>query len=177
VLCAAAACGGSTTQKASLTNPSTVATTTNPRQRATICTAKDASGSPGPLPMPNYRRLRNRITTWFGHVQLDPPSTATPPTISLPQAWTGTAFLGERYPSAVYDVVLADWTSDEFVVSPSVPHVHVLAWVAIGKHRPVDATDVSSSVTVPGVACYFGTSITAVNAMTGQPIADAWDYH
>jgi hypothetical protein len=58
-----------------------------------------------------------------------------------------------------------------------VPHRHVLAWVAMGKHRPVEATNVSSSLTVPGVPCYFGTSITAVNAMTGQPIADAEDYH
>jgi hypothetical protein len=180
MICAASACGGSTSQKARTTSPPPASTTTNPRQRATICTAKDASGSPDSLPLPNNRRLRNRITTWFGHVQLDPPSN-TRPTASLAEAWTGTGFFDERYPSAIFDVVLAEWTSDEFIVmkanGQSVPHRHVLAWVAMGKHRPVDAIDVSTSLTVPGVACYFGTSITAVNAMTGQLIADAWDYH
>lgn len=181
VICAATACGGTTSQKASPTSPPIASTTTNPRQRATICTANDATGSPDALELPNYRTLRNRITTWFGHVQLDPPATATKPTISFAEAWTGTGFSGERYPSAVFDVVLAEWTSDDFLVMKSngllVPHRHVLAWVAMAKHRPVDATDVSTSLTVPGTACYFGTSITAVDAITGQPIADAWDYH
>lgn len=184
VLFVTAACGGTTTQTASPTKPPTASAvpTTNPRQGATICTAKDASGSPDSLPpLPSYRRLRNRITTWFGHVQLDPPATTTRPTFSLAEAWAGTSFFAERYPSAIFDVVLAEWTSDEYIVmkpnGQPVLHRHVLAWVAIGKHRPVDATDVSASLTVPGVACYFGTSITAVNATTGQPIADAWDYH
>jgi hypothetical protein len=58
----------------------------------------------------------------------------------------------------------------------AVQHAHVLAWVIIGKHVPVAAEDVSASATVPGVPCYFGTSIAAVDAKTGEGIASAYDY-
>lgn len=182
VICAAAACGGTTSQKASSTSPPIASPASNPGQRATICTADDASGSPDEsVPLPTYRRLGRPITTWFGRVQLDPPQTTATPKVSLSEVWGSEGFWGERYPSAIFDVVLAEWTSDDLIVmkpnGQPVPHRHVLAWVAMGKHRPVDAIDVSPSLTVPGVACYFGKSITAVNAMTGQPIADAWDYH
>jgi hypothetical protein len=99
----------------------------------------------------------------------------------LARAGGGLGFSG-LYASAIYDVVLAYWTSDDLIVEDvkghRAPHRHVLAWVAIGTHRPVDASDVDSTqLTVPGVPCYFGTSITAVDATTGDAIADALDYH
>ena len=55
------------------------------------------------------------------------------------------------------------------------PHDHVLAWVFIGKHVPVAAGDASGGATTAGVPCYFGTSIAAVNATTGEGIASAYD--
>jgi hypothetical protein len=78
-----------------------------------------------------------------------------------------------------------NWTSDSrlggVVIQEHgqpVAHDHVLAWVAIGTHRPVEAQDVDSPrLTIPGVPCYFGIGITAVNATTGQLMADALDYH
>jgi hypothetical protein len=154
----------------------------SPRQRATVCTAEDLGGLSGPLsPAPPVHRLAQPVAAWFGHVHLDPPPNSAQPSIAFDQAWNGIGFIGERDPSAIYEVILADWTSDDFIVmkphGQPVSHQHVLAWVAIGKHVPVAASDVSASDTVPGVPCYFGTSITAVDATTGEAIADAYDYH
>ena len=54
----------------------------------------------------------------------------------------------------------------------------MLAWVAIGTHRPVEAQDVDSQrLTIPGVPCYFGIGITAVNATTGQLLTNLLDCH
>jgi hypothetical protein len=180
-------CGTSTprTTATSSTSVSTASRQASPsassRQQATVCTKQDATRSLGPLPLPPYRRLTQPVTTWFGRVHLAPPLGTAQPTIPLAQAWDGLGFVDERYSSAIYDVVLADWTSDDnFVIQTDgqpVPHRHVLAWVALGRHRPVDASDVSADLTVAGVPCYFGTSITAVDATTGQAIADALDYH
>jgi hypothetical protein len=96
------------------------------------------------------------------------------------QAWGGPAS-GFIYSSGIYEVVLANWTSDAGLVMESngraAPHDHVLAWVIIGKHVPVAASDVAgNATTVPAVPCYFGTSIAAVDATTGEGIASAYDY-
>jgi hypothetical protein len=118
------------------------------------------------------------------------------PHVSLDRAWSGfgtgiastsyeLGFSGSVYGSAIYDVVLAYWSSDDrlggLVVQEhgqQVAHDHVLAWVAIGTHRPVEAQDVDAQrLTIPGVPCYFGVGITAVNATTGHLLADALDYH
>jgi len=182
LLLTSASCGGS-----SLRDEGSLAQTTSPlavalsaRQRATVCTKQDR-GRFGGFPPPKWRRLARPDSPWFDHVQLDPPSTNAQPTISLAQAWGDAASMFVS-PSAIYDVVLADWTSDDSIVTGArghlAPHRRVLAWVAIGKHVPIDASDVDfPSRTIPGVPCYFGTSITAVDATTGNLIADASDYH
>ena len=152
----------------------------DPRQHDTVCTSRDMDLYSGP-PLPPYHRLADSGTYWFGHVHLEPPPPAAkaPPLVSEAQAW-GTAS-GDFYVSGVYEVVLADWTSDAGIVMQGsgqpAPHDHVFAWVVIGTHVPIDAGDVSEGDTVPGVPCYFGTSIAAVDARTGRPIASATDYH
>ena len=148
----------------------------NPRQHATACTKADLNFA-SPTQVPPYRRLAKVGSYWFGRVQLDPPSTAANPTFSLAQAW-GAPLSGAVYSSAIYDVVLSDWTSDAnlFLDGKAAPHDHVLAWVIIGKHVPVAASDVGTATTVPGVPCYFGTSIAAVDATTGKLIASSIDY-
>ena len=153
----------------------------NPRQKASVCTSADLNGFASPERAPSYRRLTTAGTYWFGRVHLDPPSKASHPKFSEAQAWGGVALSDSRYSAAIYGVVLAYWTSDAGLVMQShgkiAPHDHVLAWVFIGKHVPVAASDVSgSATTVPGVPCYFGTSIAAVDATTGEGIADAYDY-
>jgi hypothetical protein len=152
----------------------------DPRQTASTCTSADLYGPRLPPQVPSYRRLNTARTYWFGRVHLDPPPSDAQPTFSVAQAWGGAA-AGDLYRAAVYDVVLAYWTSDADLVMGSngnaAPHDHVLAWVFIGRHVPVAADDVSGgATTVAGVACYFGTSIAAVNATTGEGIADAYDY-
>ena len=152
----------------------------NPRQHATTCATGDLSAWASPDQVPQYRRLTEPGTYWFGRVHLAPPPDDAHPTSSLAQAW-GAPLSGSMYSAAIYDIVLADWTSDSRIVMESqgrpVAHEHVLAWVVIGKHVPVAASDVDYPThTVPGVPCYFGTSIAAVNAMTGEQIADSYDY-
>lgn len=145
--------------------------------------------------VPAYRRLDIPRTAWFGRVHLDPVPASVRPKVTLDSAWTDLVpdptpnvevpgFNGSVYSSAIYDVVLAYWTSDESFGGLAVedhghqvPHNHVLAWVALGTHVPVEARDVDSQrLTVPGVPCYFGVSITAVNAMTGKLLAAPIDY-
>jgi hypothetical protein len=150
----------------------------DPRQKASVCTSGDLNAVRPPVPVPSYRRLTTAGTYWFGRVHLDPPATDAHPTFSVAQAWGSSSLLGDFYPAAIYEVVLASWTSDaDLVMDKAAPHDHVLAWVFIGKHVPVAADDVSGgATTAPGVACYFGTSIAAVNATTGEGIAAAYDY-
>lgn len=149
----------------------------DPRQTASVCTSGDLNAFRSPSQVPSYRRLTTAGTYWFGRVHLDPPATDAHPTVSVAQAWGGVP-TGDFYSAAVYDVVLASWTSDaDLVMGKAVQRDHVLAWVFIGKHVPVAAEDVSGgATTAPGVPCYFGTSIAAVNATTGEGIAAAYDY-
>jgi hypothetical protein len=114
-------------------------------------------------------------TAWNGSVAFGDQGRPVPASFEL-------GFSGLMYGSAIYEVVLAYWTSDDGIVveeqGQPVDHDRVLAWVAIGTHRPVEAQDVGSPrLTVPGVPCYFGIGITAVNASTGKLLADALDYH
>jgi hypothetical protein len=154
----------------------------DPRQRATACMSTDLeSDMGGPPPVPTSYRLGTAGTYWFGRVHLDPPSRDVRATTSSSLAWGNVDMAGSRFRSAVYEVVLAYWTSDAAFVMTShgkpVPHQHVLAWVFLGTHVPVAASDVSgNATTVPGLRCYFGTSIAAVDATTGQGIAFAYDY-
>ena len=129
-------------------------------------------------PFPRYHQLSDSGSCWFGHVQIDPPPppAKAPPLVSEAQAW-GTASADYLYESGGYEVVLADWTSDGSVELRGAPHDHVFAWVIIGTHVPIAADDVSPSDTVPGVGCYFGTGIAAIDARTGRLIAVATDYH
>jgi hypothetical protein len=132
-----------------------------------------------PLPTPLYRRLTTTGTYWFGRVLLDPPPKDAHPAFSVAQAWGG-VFV-PIYAAGIYEVILANWTSHadlSLLESNGKPlrYDGVLAWVIIGKHVPVAAVDVSASATVPGVPCYFGTSIAAVDAKTGASIASAYDY-
>jgi hypothetical protein len=190
-----AGCGSSAaTGPKPAATPSTTKAALTARQRAKVCTADDMSVNN--VPVPAYRRLTSARSEWFGRVRLDPVPASVQPHVPLNVAWNGFAtgptptsyepgFSGAVYGSAIYDVVLAYWTSDEtlggLVVQEHgrpVPHEHVLAWVAIGTHRPVEAHDVDlQRLTVPGVPCYFGVGITAVNATTGKLLADALDYH
>ena len=93
--------------------------------------------------------------------------------MTLAHAWDN-GFEELHLPTAVVDVALAEWTSDDSMAAESqdgktVPHRHVLAWVATGKRIPLAGPP---GVEFPG-GCVFGTSITAVNATTGQLITDA----
>lgn len=190
---ALATCGCGSSAATAPTAPSTTTRVNlTARQRAKVCTATDMSVNN--VPVPSYRRLTSSRTEWFGRVRLDPVPSSVQPRVPLNIAWNGfgttptsyePGFSGSMYSSAIYDVVLAYWTSDDslggLVVEEHgkpVAHDHVLAWVAIGTHRPVEAQDVDSQrLTVPGVPCYFGVGITAVNATTGKPLTDALDYH
>jgi hypothetical protein len=191
-LMVAAACSDSSARASS---PS--ASTTTPRaaltarQRASVCTAADLSVNN--VSVPGYRRLTSPRTAWFGRVRLDPVPSSVQPHVALDTAWSAfgsgptptsseLGFSGSVYGSAVYDVVLAYWTSNGDIVvhqnGQPLAHDRVLAWVAMGTHLPVRAPDVDSQrLTVPGVPCYFGVGITAVNATTGQLLSDALDYH
>ena len=152
----------------------------DPRQKASVCRSGDLNTFRSPLQVPSYRRLTTAGTYWFGRVHLDPAPNDAHPTFSVAQA-SGGLPAGPFYSAAIYEVVLASWTSDADLVMESkgraAKHEHVLAWVFIGKHVPVAAEDVSGgATTAPGVPCYFGTSIAAVNATTGEGIASAYDY-
>jgi hypothetical protein len=191
VIVAAACSSSAATAPKSVTTTTTAALTV--RQRAKVCTADDLSTNN--VPVAPYRRLTSPRTEWFGRVHLDPVPASVQPGVTLDSAWTDLVpgptnvyvpgFSGSVYRSAIYDVVLAYWTSDDSFGGLAVeehgqqiPHNHVLAWVAIGTHVPVEAQDVDSqSLTVPGVPCYFGVSITAVNATTGKLLSAPIDYH
>jgi hypothetical protein len=195
MLMVAAACAGSSTHASSPGASTTIPRATlTARQRAKVCTAADMSVNN--VPVPRYRHLTSPRTIWFGRVRLDPVASSVQPRVPLDRGWSGFAragaptsnalgFFGSVYGSAIYDVELAYWSSDDtlggLVVQEHgqpVAHDHVLAWVAIGTHRPVEAQDVDSQrLTIPGVPCYFGIGITAVNATTGQLLANALDYH
>lgn len=157
---AASACGGTTAHQARRSSS----------PEPTACTAKDLVGAPEPVPA--YRKLRERITTWGGHVHLDPPPDGAQPTVSLAHAWDN-GFEDLHVPTAVVGVDLAEWTSDYSMTAEApdgrtVSHRHVLAWVAMAKRIPVSLQEIESPV-----ACVFGISITAVSATTGQVIADS----
>jgi hypothetical protein len=74
--------------------------------------------------------------------------------------------------------MLANWSSDASVVanaiggSGPVAHQHVLAWVVLGRHGPIEPVNPESA----NVPCYFGTSIQTVDATSGATIAVAYHY-
>lgn len=165
--------------RASVTTVPT-STTFNARQQATVCTDADLVVSPD-LPAPDTRQLEKGGDYWFGGVHLEPAPAATPPeVVRFDNLWSERsslgAFMDSHYASAIYDAFLAYWTSDG-VEMDGAPHDHVLAWVVLGKHVPVAASDASADVTVPGRPCYFGSSIAAADATTGDPIAISYDSH
>lgn len=178
-----AACGTNTATNRGGKITTTVQTTATRGAETKTCTKADlgfGSGLIGPPQPPAAKRLAKPGVYWFGRIHLDPPSSSDVPKVSARDAWFGPQLSFNLYASATYDLVLAYWNLDDDVqaAGPSRPvtHKRVLAWVVIGRHVPIEASDVSPSLRKPGVPCYFGTSIDAVDATTGDFIAGASDY-
>jgi hypothetical protein len=135
------------------------------------CTNSDLQGTGARL---SPRQLLATVPTfWDRHVHLSPAPRGVQPKIGLARAVT--ALGPERYRSAHYTVLLAEWRSDGSIEANKPRHEPVLAWVIVGTHVPIQPFH-SPTTTTPAPPCYFGTTLQAVDATTGQTIADLSEY-
>jgi hypothetical protein len=130
------------------------------------CSPEPVLGAPA---MPSPQRLASTLAFSFNHIRLYPPPAGVSPKVSAASAWHAVVRTSDPAHGlqlhANYELILAEWNSNNPTVVSAHPGERLLVWLVIGKHIWVSTLTGANHVSVP--RCIYESAMWPVNATTG----------